>query len=239
MKELKAYYNRWRERLLFISIPIWALLAFISFCINEKISTIFDENGIIQNIVWITQDNKMVFSYIFSLLIDFIAPTSIVVTLYLIIINYINRKSWKKKFPHLDVSGEWLDTTTYTREIGKTGWKQINERDVPSPVRINQTCLKIEILPSIGENFMWHSLLADWNDDNNLKILYEVEYYGNLQGQGFPERRIGCESMYIYTNDFSENKRPYKMVGKFWHCISYDGAPMYMGCVTYERNRNC
>lgn len=235
MPELKDYYNKWRETLLILCILCWIILSAVFCFINEAFSNLLGMWIDNPNIEWVNQGNEQILYYIFDLLIDFAAPTTITVILFSVSLNYINQNGWKKKFPQYDVNGEWADITTYIKGLNGRGWINLEQKNVPSPVQIKQTCQTIEVLPSIGENFVWHSLSADWDNNNNLKILYEVEYYGKLQKEGYPEKRIGYESMRIDMNKLSTDNRPCKMVGKFWHCISDDGKPIYMGDVVYER----
>lgn len=239
MTELKDYYNKWKDKLLLLSIPCWLILAVVFFPINDIFSGLLAGWADNPDIKYITQNNEQIFYYIFSLLLDFLAPTTITVILFSCCINYIDQKGWKKKFPQYDVSGEWLDITKYTKSFDQSGWTELKQNNVPSPVRIKQTCQTIEVLPSIGDDFAWHSLSAAWDSSNNLKILYEVEYYGSLREKGYPEKRIGYESMRIYETGLDADRPPCKMVGKFWHCICDDGKPVYMGDVVYERERIC
>lgn len=235
MEELIDYYNKWGRKLLVFSIPCWIFLAFIFSFISEEVSELITELVNNPSIKYINQANEQKIEQMFSLVVDFFAPTTIVAALYFTILNYIDHKGWKIKFPQYDVSGEWLDITKYTKKLDHCGWASLDQAGVPSPVRIKQTCHIIEILPSTGDKFTWHSLSANWDKNNNLKILYEVEYYGGLQRHGYPERRIGYESMRICTTGLLAGKRPNKMVGKFWQCINDDNKPVYMGDVVYER----
>ncbi|MCM1232498.1 MAG: hypothetical protein NC489_20435 [Ruminococcus flavefaciens] len=235
MTELKNYYNKWREKLMLLSIPCWLILVLVFSCINDIFSRCLAYWVNNPNITYINQSNEMFFYSIFNLFLDFVAPTTITVILFSRCLNYINQKGWRKKFPQYDVSGEWLDMTRYTKSFDQNGWTELKQNNVPSPVRIKQTCQTIEVLPSTGKDFTWYSLSADWDDSNSLKILYEVEYYGHLREKGYPEKRIGYESMRICENGSDTGKQPHKMVGKFWHCICDDGKPIYMGDVEYKR----
>ncbi len=236
MKELKDYYETWKRRMLILSLICWLILLIPFNCINENISNVLANWIANPNIPCIFMKNETIIQQILNLLLGYAAPTSITIGLYYLILNYIDTKRWKKKFPQYDVDGEWSDVTTYTKQLDGSGWKSEKESNVPSPVRIKQTCQKIEVMASIGEDFKWHSLLADWDYANKLNILYKVEYYGNLQEKGYPECRIGYESMDIYTTDLKGKQRPRKMVGQFWHCLSSDGKPMFMGDVVYKRD---
>lgn len=233
MKELVDCYKSRKNNLLLVSVSCWFILTIIFFILSEEISNCLSNYATNSSIKWVTESNEMLLQLLFTLLLDLIAPATIVFIPYFFYIDYFNKEGWKKKFPQYDVSGEWLDTTTYMKGLDGNGWSTSNRINVPSPVRIEQTCQTVKVLPSIGDDFEWHSLLAGWDENDNLRILYKVEYYENLQeNQGYPESRTGYESMHICPND---NKRPCKMVGKFWHCIRSDGKPMYMGDVTYER----
>lgn len=235
MKELKDYYKKWRTWIQVLSVLIWLLLSLGFLNLNESISNVM--NGWASNkINIITQDNLVIFKLILDLLLDFIAPASIVVFLYNIALKYVDEKGWKKKYPEFDISGRWKDTTYYTQYLDKRGLSSINTKHSElSPVIIEQTCRKVRIKDSIGEGFKWYSLLCDWNG-SNLDILYTVEYYAPLQKKGYPEKRYGFESMCIDKKNQQSKERPRKMVGKFWHCCSADGKPIYMGDVTYERD---
>ena len=60
---------------------------------------------------------------------------------------------------------------------------------------IEQTCESVSVKMSVGEDFRWYSLLADWNDNNELEIFHGADYYTRLQEEGYPEFRIGYECM--------------------------------------------
>ncbi len=235
MKELKKYYEKWKNKLLAFIIPFWLLFSMIFWVINEGVREFLLKCANDPQIIYITNENIYIVEYIFSFIIDILAPTSIVIMVYLCSLKYINEKGWKKKFPQYDISGEWHDITTYTKEFDKNGWKMLNNSSVSSPVCIKQTCNTVSITSSVGKEFKWYSLIADWNNTGALEIFYKVEYFDNLQKKGYPEERRGFECMDIYREGMSEKERPTKMIGKFWHCISSDGKPMYMGDVIYER----
>lgn len=231
MEVLKNYYNEcvrcWSRRIIFI----WAFLTIISCLINEILSDVV--SCLVKNhtISFITQDNEKYFRYFIIVLFMCFAPTGISVVIYSGILNRINKKGWKKKFPNLDLDGKWTESTTYAKCFGG----QYAERVASSPVHICQTCQNIEVKPSIGKGFEWHSIIADINN-SCLEILYKVEYSDNLQYEGYPERRFGYESMHIDFSELSPKGKPCKMIGKFWHCVADDGKPMYMGDVVYERD---
>jgi len=152
---------------------------------------------------------------------------------YYFIINKIKHKTWKKVFPQYDVSGKWEGELVFTKNIGETdkGWKKLYEIKAATPVIIEQTCETIKILTAGSDDLSWHSILADWDDRNNLDILYEVQYNLAMQQKGFPESRVGREHMYIEY----DGAKPHRMRGKFWHCIADDGKPIYIGEIVYER----
>lgn len=81
----------------------------------------------------------------------------------------------------------------------------------------------------------FYSILADWDERNNLNILYKAIYYDSLQEQGFPESRFGYEELHIDKHGLTTGQKPRKIIGKFWHCLSRDGKPVFMGDVVYER----
>lgn len=235
MKELKDYYNNWRRKLQVLSVPIWLLLSLIFLNLNELI-TEYMNKWANNEINVITKENLLVFKLILDLLLDFIAPTSIVILFYSLVLKYVDEKGWKKKYPEYDISGKWRDVTYYTQYLDKKGLSNIDTKhNELSPVIIEQTCRKVRIKDSIGDGFKWYSLLCDWNG-SNLDILYTVEYFSSLQQRGYPEKRYGYECMCIDTKDQQPKESPRKMVGKFWHCCSADGKPVYMGDVTYERD---
>jgi len=229
MKVLKDYYekckNEWFER----SIVIWAFLTLFFIFLNEWLSTSIIVLVADPTVLWITKN-------VFVLLLGCVAPTAITITLYFSILDYINREQWKKKFPQYDVSGEWDDTTIYTESIGSQSMDRVTpNKSVSSPVHITQTCKTIKIDPSIGDDFEWHSITADWDDHGALNILYKVEYKGALRAIGYPANRFGYESMHIDKKGLDKKQKPHTMSGKFWHCLADDGKPMYMGDVTYKR----
>lgn len=233
MKELGEYYNNWKSRAWKICLTLWVVLILVFYFANAFVSTFANLIAGYMSL-FLTCDVKFV-EYLLTVLIDFIAPTSITIGMYFGILKYVNEKGWKRKYPQYDIDGEWDDITTYTRELCGSGWKDLNRDGVPSPVHIKQTCQSIKIESSVGEDFEWHSLLADWDDSNSIRIFYIVEYYANLQTKGYPERRMGYEYMTVDRRSVAPNKKPTKLVGKFWHCLADDGKPMYKGDATYTR----
>lgn len=234
MKELKNYYNKRKNFLQVILVPVWLLLCIIFSKINDFIAALFYEFTT-NKIGIITTENLFVFELILDVLLDLIAPTTIIFLVYGKLLQYIDEKAWKKKYPQFDISGNWNDTTYYTRNLDTNGLSIVNRKNkASSPVIIKQTCHKVSIQDSIGKDFKWYSILCDWNG-NNLDILYAVEYYSSLQELGYPEKRYGYECMCIDTKEMNNTEKPSRMVGKFWHCCSSDGKPVYMGDVVYER----
>lgn len=233
MKILMDYYNKWKNRLLLYYFLVWIVFVLIGYLFNQLISGVLTMLATNSQISWITIYNLDFIEYFVSLFVEIAAPTSVTIALYNYTLKYINEKGWKKKFPQYDISGEWSDITTYTKQIDDSGWKKLNGKTVLSPVIIRQKCNKVEVKTSVGNDFKWYSLLADWDNKSALRIFYTVEYYGKLQKKGYPESRIGYECMDIF--EYGKDNKPCKMVGKFWHCISDDGKPIFMGDVVYKR----
>lgn len=230
MNVLKEYYNNCKKKIFSFCLVIWAVLIICLYFIDGHISQWATAIATILPFL-----NGRVIEYVLNLLLNCIAPTSFSIVLYVKLLDYVNEKRWKKKFPQYDIDGEWYDKTTYTKQIDGNGWKELKNQSVPSPVIIKQTCKAIKICSSVGKDFRWYSLLAEWDDIESLKIFYVVEYYAKLQKQGYPENRKGYEYMTIKRVSPDSNEKPKEMVGKFWHCISNDQKPMYMGDVTYTR----
>lgn len=235
MEELKKYYKNCKNKIFVGSIACWLIFSMVFSFLNEELTKLLIKLANDPEITYITNYNIDIIKYIISIVIDIFAPTSLVIALYIFTLKYIDEKRWKKKFPQYDISGEWHDITTYTQKIDENGWKTLNNQSVPSPVCIKQTCNTVSVTSSIGEDFKWYSLIADWNDRGALEIFYKVEYFANLQKEGYPEERRGFECMDICRDSMHGKEKPSKMIGKFWHCISFDGKPMYMGDVIYER----
>lgn len=233
MKQLKEYYKNSKKNIQKILFVVWIVLYLIFSRIDTCLSDCINQcatNGTI------TQGQLAVIELLKGCLLDFIAPATIVYGIYKKAIKYIDEKRWKKKYPELDISGVWDDRTKYTQFLDINGLSDINtENSELSPVIIEQTCREIKIGASIGDGFKWYSVLCGW-DDEQLDILYAVEYFATLQDKGYPEKRYGYESMCIDKKELQPKQRPNKMVGKFWHCCSADGKPIYMGEVMYERN---
>lgn len=229
---LMEYYNAQKDRMLNSTISIYLILSIVFFLVNSTI-TVFLENLSANNNVFLI-NNMQLISLLISVVLDFIAPTAIIIPIYRKLDFYFDHIGWKKKYPHLDLSGEWVDTTEYTKCINNSSWKEANITSVPSTVHIEQTCHSISIKPSSGDGFIWKSLTANLND-NTLDILYNVQYNHHLQTKGYPEQRTGYEQMKIILDGLNQKERPKKMVGKFWHCIQDDNKPIYMGDVIYER----
>ena len=231
MKELKTYYDEWKKKLLYFSLITNAALVLLFSYLDNVLSRLLE--SLVSMVSFF--DNQIVF-YVINLIVGYIAPTSISIGLYFYLLNCVNTKWWKKKFPQYDIDGEWDDNTVYTRQFTNNGAKKVTNTSVPSPVRIYQTCTSIKIEPSVGQDFMWRSLMAEWDANEALMIFYEVEYYSSLQQKnGYPQNRRGYEYMTIDRSNSNMNKKPQKLVGQFWHCVANDGKPIYMGDVTYTR----
>lgn len=226
MKELMEFYKKWKKIVIIICFFLWLFFLWIFSLVDDGISDFINQNIVNEGIAKIVE-------YVFDVLFDLGAPTTIIYGIYCKIMKSINEDYWKKFFPELDISGEWEDITIYTKQFDDYGIKKISDTKVPSPVKISQTCKKIEIQQSVGEDFMWYSLMTDWQNDK-LIILYKVEYNSNLQSKGFPEQRIGVECMSV--KDIGVNGRPTKMVGNFHHCVYDDNKPIFMGDVIYKRS---
>lgn len=236
MEVLKNYYKESRKKLFCSCIALWLGLLIACFFFNNIITELLMEFAKQKGVIVILKYEDF-FGYLLSLAVEFCSPTGITVVIYYLILNNINKKLWKKKFPQFDISGTWIDKSHYTRKLDGAGWKVLENEVVPAPVTIEQTCEGVRVKMSVGEDFKWYSLLADWNDKNELEIFYRVDYYTKLQEEkNYPEYRIGYECMSVCTENADVENRPRKMKGKFWHCISNDGKPMYMGDVTYERS---
>lgn len=229
MQELKNYYETWKKRLQCFIIPVWFVLALLFFLLDKGISFCLEQANFLQ------QENDEFIKYIIALLVDFLAPTSIVYFVYNSILKYINTKGWKKAFPQYDIGGKWKDITTYTNKLDGSGWDSSKKSNIPSPVIIEQTCLSIKIANSVGDDFSWHSIMSEFSE-NELKIFYIVEYSTRLQNEEhYPEKRFGFEKMKI-CECFKTSGKPKKMSGQFWHCIANDDRPFFMGDVIYERD---
>lgn len=219
IKELCDFYENGKKIVNLICFVIWlALIEVFSFFTDTFLSLMENEFA------------KKVVTELFSI----IGPTAIIIIVYFKILKFINTDLWKMVYPQYDFNGQWSDLTIYTKSVDKSGWHDLNDTQIPSPIIIKQTCLTMDVEPSVGEQFEWHSLAAKWKD-NKLIILYEVNYYNGAQRKGFPEKRIGYESMVVCKHDSKTNK-PIEMQGRFHHCISNDGSPIYMGDVTYTRS---
>ena len=233
MDELKNFYNQWQKRMFVICYFIWFVLLIVFFLLNQSISELLDICMNSPECIQITKDNRVVWDYFVSFFTDFVGPLSVTYGIYIKTMDYINTTGWKKKFPHLDIDGTWNDITTYTKKFDDKGITSENDdKKVPSPVIIEQTCNSFKIKQSVGDDFEWCSLMADWKD-NKLMILYRVEYKSKLQKDGFPEQRTGFECMSI--KNIGRKGRPVEMVGNFHHCVYDDKKPVYMGDVVYKR----
>lgn len=252
MTELLKYYDEKRSEMLNFYSIIWFAVTVISFLFLERIVTGFIawiDTVVVADLSWLLTDKYQSIINLIILLVDFFLPASLIWTIYCKRLDYIDKEGWKRHFPQNDISGEWLDHTTYTDMIKSTGWVDVdkiadklkdknwtdeNTPAVPSSVIISQTCHIIRIEVSHGAGFTWRSLSATWADDS-LKILYEVTYNNVLRNKGYPQQRFGFEKMSIDRNGLAANQKPQQMVGQFWHCIANDGKPVLMGDVTYKR----
>ncbi|MBD5490402.1 MAG: hypothetical protein HDR13_16715 [Lachnospiraceae bacterium] len=235
MKELEEYYEHWKHNIFKGCIFIWVIMSILFFMLNNCLVGRLQSISNDKIMSYINSENEILFEYLLQYFLGLIAPSGLIILIYTLALRYINEKAWKKKFPNYNIDGEWEDITEYTVEFSKNGYRALEEKKVPSPVIIKQTCKCIEIVPSVGEDFTWQSLLAEL-EGRQLKIFYKVTYKKSLQDKGFPEYRIGYEEMVIDTSNLSPKQKPVKMSGQFWHCVQNDSRPMYMGDVTYKRN---
>lgn len=236
MQKLREYYEKQEKRLRVVAILSWFLLTFLFKELNDFVADFL--NNYVQGEIEMLNLVRIAYVQLFfEILIDLVAPASIVIVAYNCMLKYVDEKGWKKRFPQYDISGEWNDITTYSQFMDKSGLSDVDkDKKVKSPVSIEQTCHKITITTSVGSDFKWYSILCDWNN-GNLDILYAVEYFYTLQQQGYPAKRYGYERMSIDMKERCTKQRPNKMVGQFWHCCSADGKPVYMGDVIYERKQ--
>lgn len=234
MPELIEYYETWKRHLLIISIVCFLILTLIFISLESLLKVLITALVSDTIIAWMNGENKQFIKTIVSLLFSYAAPATITCLFYFKALDYIDKKRWKKKYPQYDISGVWSDHTTYAKCLSAFGWKDSNEKTIPSPVVIRQTCHEIQIKPSAGSDFKWESLSANFIN-NELNILYRVDYNVHLRREGYPEYRCGYERMTIDPTQLDKKGRPTKMVGQFWHCISDDNKPMYLGDVVYSR----
>lgn len=235
MKKLEKYYEQWKHSFFKVCIFIWVIMSIFFFMLSnylvERLQIISNDNIIL----FINSKNEILFEFLLQYFLGLIAPSGFIILIYVFVLNYINKTAWKRKFPNYNIDGEWNDVTEYTIQFDSNGYKTLKEKKVPSPVIINQTCKSIEIVPSVGKDFTWHSLLTEL-EGQQLKIFYKVTYKKSLQEKGFPEYRFGYEEMVIDISNLTSKQKPNKMSGQFWHCVQNDSKPMYMGDVTYKRN---
>lgn len=225
MRELTEYYEKWKKSLVKVAIVHWIVLSVL---------IVFLTNYLL--VIPATTPMHTVWQGLLSFLLGCIGPSVTSLKLYSSLLNKANTKLWKNKFPNLNIDGEWEDSTTYSKQFDKNGYRTENDRKLPSAVIIHQTCTDIRIQPSHGKHFEWHSLAADWDSEGHLNILYRVNYSNELQkSNNYPESRTGFEQMSINRNGLLPNERPTELKGKFWHCIQDDGKPVYSGDVVYTR----
>ena len=232
MEELKKYYEKSKNKWLSITAFSWTALTMLFSIIKDAAFAFINSWAVNQNF---TSENyiQSLINFIFA----YVAPTTAALIFYFAVIDYINKKGWKKKFPQHDISGEWNGTIFFRKSLDSKngGWDTSIKKNEHTPVIIEQTCNTIKIKPSIGKNIEWHSIMAAWDEKGILNILYKVEYYEPLQEKNFPESRFGYETLSIDRTGLSPKQKPDKMSGKFRHCISYDDKPLFMGDVEYER----
>ena len=245
MPELLKYYKEQETKYLALSIPAWIILTLLFIGIESLLSAgipVLLTNSAIPTKYsvlssWLNNSNTQIFAEeLVKWLLTFVTPAGIVTVSYFHILKVVDTKCWKRKYPEYDISGEWQDITTYTQCLDSDGWiDRYPEKTAVSTVIFDQTCRKIEILPSDGEGFAWQSIAVHWDYQKELHILYQVRYTNIMQQKGFPASRTGYERMHIDKTGLPRNQKPNIMRGQFWHCIALDGKPMYLGDVKYER----
>lgn len=216
MHELEQYLNE-REKLinnLMVKIPIGV----IAICISVLLITDFDSNS------------KLKYIHILGKSLSILGIICVIISTK--VKQYYTETKWKSVFPKYDIEGDWTDVTKYTNEILTSGFKNISDKAV-GIVRFKQTGSNIRIEPSPSKDLSWYSNIVEWKDDK-LMIFYTVDYFETKRKIGYPHKRVGYEEMTIESYD-SKTGKPNKMKGKFFHCISDDGKPMYMGDVIYTR----
>jgi hypothetical protein len=239
MKKLMDYYNERQKKLYGQSIAIWVFLtAFLTWA-ERTIEDFLSNHSNSGMSSWLSSlfqspNTQILMEAILKWLIALFAPTAIVTLIFYFRLKIVDTKSWKRKYPQYDISGEWQDTTTYVECLDHSGWSKITHK-CESTVIFEQTCRCLKIIPSDGNGFMWKSIAVDWDNQDELNILYQVQYTGALRGNGYPKNRIGYEAMHIDRTGLTERQRPHIMRGRFQHCIDSDGKPMFSGDVVYER----
>jgi hypothetical protein len=222
---LEDYYENWKKRLQELCMGIWFITAMGLLSIHDLAKEFLENSDLL------SQFNM---DYVTSILMlfGFASPSLLAIFIYNKSCSYIDTKLWKRKFPQYDISGEWSETAFLKwYDHTEKEWKK-EEDNYKYPIIIEQTCQMTKIIAHPGDELKWHSIMASWDENNTLNILYQVDYYSTLQEKEFPERRFGYNIMNIFPNG---GEKPHKMKGKTWDCISITDKRPLMGDILWER----
>jgi hypothetical protein len=148
----------------------------------------------------------------------------------------IRTRAWKWVQPGLDLDGEWLGETFYTRLEQPT--TAVTSKDFHAfsrehDVHISQDCLGISIKPSKGASFTdWGSITGTLDRDCNFSFLYWVNYGDRDR---FPKTAHGYERLCATKHEKALRRgRPILLTGSFYHCAGME-KPIYSGNTVFIR----
>ncbi len=154
--------------------------------------------------------------------------------------KFIKNFWWMKSKKNLYFKGKWHAESTYfiERKIDDDSKYSINSVENGQKekhfVVIKQDCLKIQIMPSSGNDVFstWESLSVNIISDQespHIHILYKVEYIG-----------VDDPIMYGYeemsVSEFDKKGYPCEMIGKFYHC-ALPNKNLLRGTVIYTKRK--
>ena len=170
-------------------------------------------------------------------LIAGLATSGIVLSImFLVGERLIRTKVWKWIQPGLDLDGEWLGETFYTRLEQPTTAvtsKDFHAFSCEHDVHIAQDCLSISIKPSKGASFTdWGSITATLDRDCNFSFLYWVNYGDRVR---FPTTAHGYERLCATKHKKAPRRgMPILLTGSFYHCAGGE-KPIYSGNTVFIR----
>jgi hypothetical protein len=161
------------------------------------------------------------------------------VAIYLGVSEWLIRKHlWKFWHPELNFHGVWDGISTYTdihKGTGPVG------HFVNHQARIEQTCLSIQLIPSIGDEFeSFKSTTVNLVDKHTLVYAYEVRYKPKHSSNQaiFPQATFGYEELSVVDPTGKvmpgERVRPSVLHGWFAQCAKGQ-EPVYSGSVVFKR----
>ncbi len=161
-------------------------------------------------------------------LLAMITSRPVILSAVLLVHWVLCKKLWCILHPELDFHGKWKGYTKYTQaHVGNPQLPEVIEQEV----QIAQDCLRLRLMPSEGDDFVYRSRTIDVEEDGAMLIYaYLVNY--TVPSSQRPNEAHGFEELSVVERD--EKGRPIRLSGWFAHCARGQ-TPVLSGVVELER----